>query len=67
MNRPVEQPDHILRRTFVEVFAAGYEATVVIEDSYEPSGAHELQITLPQAVGVHSLPTTIFSFDSRVS
>jgi len=67
MNSPIEQPDHVLSRTFIEQVAARYEATVVIKDSYEPSGAHELQIALPQAVGARSLPTPVSSLDSRLS
>ena len=47
MDGSIEQPDHVLRGGFIEVFATGYEPAVVVEDGYEPSWRIKLQVTLP--------------------
>jgi hypothetical protein len=54
--------------TFYEVpslkMSLPVKAIVVIEDCYELSGAYKLQVALPEAVGVNSLPTPVGSLDS---
>ena len=60
----VEEPDDVLGGAFVEAFAAGHVAAVIVEDTHQPSWRIKLQIALPQAVGTHPLPTPICSFDS---
>jgi hypothetical protein len=42
MNSLVEEVDHVLRGSFIEYSAAGHEAAVVVEDSYQPFWAYKL-------------------------